>query len=483
LKPSGKEKWRKLVATRSVDYKCAGETLQDFHDSSAFVRGIMGPIGSGKSTACIIELLRRAREQTLSPDGKRKSRIAIIRNSYPELKSTTIKSWFQWVPREWGKFNQSSPIVHHIRTEDLDIEVLFMALDREDDASKLLSLELSFAWINEAREVPKGIVDALTGRVGRYPAKVEGGCTWSGILLDTNPPDDQSWWYKYAEEETPEGWEFFKQPSGLSPEVENLPNLPKDYYKRIMAGKDEDWVKVYCHGQYGYVVEGKPVYPMFRDSTHTNSEIEPVSRLPLFIGLDFGLTPAAVLGQKLVDGRWLILDELVTENCGIVRFAETLNSYLSENYPDHEVDMAWGDPAGNQRAHSDERTALEIMEEYCDFPVRPAPSNEISLRREVVVNALNRMIDGKAGFQLHPRAKMLRSGFAGKYHYKFVKSSNNAMTFETPAKNEYSHVHDSLQYLLLGGGERDVVLRKVKRSKRPKGPRIVSGVDYDLFNT
>jgi hypothetical protein len=168
---------------------------------------------------------------------------------------------------------------------------------------------------------------------------------------------------------------------------------------------------LHAKANYSYVVEGKPVYPMFRDSTHTNSEIEPVPRLPLFIGLDFGLTPAAVIGQKLVDGRWLIIDELVTENCGIVRFAETLNSYLAEKYPDHEVDMAWGDPAGNQRAHSDERTALEIMEEYCDFPVRPAPSNEISLRREVVVNALNRMIDGKAGFQLHPRAKMLEIWF------------------------------------------------------------------------
>jgi hypothetical protein len=42
------------------------------------------------------------------------------------------------------------------------LRVLFMALDREDDASKLLSLELSFAWINEAREVPKGIVDAFS---------------------------------------------------------------------------------------------------------------------------------------------------------------------------------------------------------------------------------------------------------------------------------------------------------------------------------
>ena len=39
---------------------------------------------------------------------------------------------------------------------------------------KLLSLELTGAWINEAREVPKAILEGLTGRVGRYPKK-EGG--------------------------------------------------------------------------------------------------------------------------------------------------------------------------------------------------------------------------------------------------------------------------------------------------------------------
>jgi hypothetical protein len=457
------------MAMRKVDYVCSGATLQRFHDSDSFVRGVMGPVGSGKSSACVIELLRRAKEQAPGPDGIRRSRAVVIRNSFPDLSSTTIKTVMQWMPKEMGKYRHGSPIVFHLKAGDLDFEILFMALDREEDARKLLSLEVSFAWVNEAREINLGIVNALSARVGRFPAKVDGGCTWSGIIMDTNPPDDQNWWYKYAEEETPEGWEFFKQPPGDSPLGENIPNLPKDYYKRIRAGKSDDWIEAYIKGNYSYVVEGKPVYPMFRDSTHTNSEIEPVPRLPLFIGLDFGLTPAAVIGQKLVDGRWLIIDELVTENCGIVRFAETLNSYLAEKYPDHEVDMAWGDPAGNQRAHSDERTALEIMEEYCDFPVRPAPSNEISLRREVVVNALNRMIDGKAGFQLHPRAKMLRSGFAGKYHYKFVKSSNNAMTFETPAKNEYSHVHDSLQYLLLGGGGERCGFKEGKKIKATEG--------------
>ena len=38
---------------------------------------------------------------------------------------------------------------------DLDLEVIFLALDRPEDVKKLLSLELTGIWINEAREIPK----------------------------------------------------------------------------------------------------------------------------------------------------------------------------------------------------------------------------------------------------------------------------------------------------------------------------------------
>ncbi len=60
-------------------------------------------------------------------------------------------------------------MTHHIQVDDVDMEVLFRALDRPDDAKKVLSLELTGAWVNEAREVPKGIIDALGDRTGRYP--------------------------------------------------------------------------------------------------------------------------------------------------------------------------------------------------------------------------------------------------------------------------------------------------------------------------
>lgn len=462
-----------------MNYAPSGPTIKRFHEDESFVRGIMGPIGSSKSTACVMEILRRAMLQAPSKDGVRYTRWAVIRNSYPELKTTTVKTWTQWVPSQYGRLTYDSPITHHVKAQGLDMEVLFLALDRPEDQKKLLSLELTGAWVNEAREIPKAIVDALTGRVGRYPSMNQGGCTWSGIIMDTNPPDDQGWWYAVAEGDVPEGWAFFKQPSGRSPEAENLKNLPKDYYKRIMAGKDPDWVKVYVDGEYGFVSEGKPVFPMYRDRVHCHSEaLEPLKDIALTIGVDFGLTPAAVIGQKTPSGRWLILDEFVADNCGVTRFAETLAKYLKDNYPDHMVAAGWGDPAGSAR-DGDERTAFELLNSKLAFSVKPAPDNDITPRLEVVIAALNRMVDGEPGFVLSPKCKTLRKGFISGYHYKSVRTGGGETFHDKPAKNSYSHPHDALQYLLLGGGEYDVVLNKVKRERNASRERIARDVDYD----
>jgi hypothetical protein len=467
-------------------------TLQRFHNNHDFVRGIMGPFGSGKSTACVMEILTRAMEQVPSPNGKRLSRWAIVRNSYPELRTTTLKTWGDWCPPEYGHLTLGSPIKHHIVTPDLDLEVLFLALDRAEDQKKLLSLELSGAWLNEAREIPKAILDAMTGRVGRYPSRIMGGCTWSGVIMDTNPPDDHSWWYHLAEEDTPEGFSFFQQPSGDSDEAENLPNLPKGYYERISAGKDPDWVKVYVRGQYGFLVEGRPVFQSFRDRAHVSPEIiVPNKEAPLLIGVDFGLTPAAAIGQLSVDGRWALVDEYCTEDMGITRFAENFNKYLRANWGGYQFAGGYGDPAGKQKGYREE-TAFQILNEYCPLdPMDPsviwreAPSNDPLLRFEAVNAALDRMIDGSAGVLVSPNCKTIRKGFNGGYHYKYLKSGDGTQTQEIPNKNRYSHVMDAVQYLLLGGGEHEAVLRKVNRKRdllTSRKPVVAKDLEYDLFN-
>ena len=200
----------------------------------SFFRGIRGPVGSGKSVSCCVEVFRRALAQEKNADGIRRSRWAIIRNTNPQLRTTTIKTWLDWFPEHvWGKFTWSVPYTHHIKQSDLDLEVIFLALDRPEDVKKLLNLEVTGVWINEAREINKNIVDAASMRCGRFPSMKDGGCTWTGVICDTNAPEEDHWWAimsgavplpdHIAKEEAkmlvkPENWQFFTQPEGMKEE-------------------------------------------------------------------------------------------------------------------------------------------------------------------------------------------------------------------------------------------------------------------------
>ena len=168
--------------------------VYDMIQSNAFVQGLMGPVGSGKSYACAAKIMIKAVQQKPSPvDGIKYSRWAVVRNSYPMLKTTTIKTWLDLFPEAtFGNLLWTPPITHHIRlpargdAAGIDCEIIFLALDQPKDVRKLLSLELTGAWVNEARELPKAVIDGLTHRVGRYPTKRDGGATWHGIIMDTN---------------------------------------------------------------------------------------------------------------------------------------------------------------------------------------------------------------------------------------------------------------------------------------------------------
>ena len=316
-----------------IDYTST-PTLGRFHLSTAFYRGILGPIGSGKSSAMCIEIMARARQQAPDKRGKRRTKFAVIRNTYSQLQDTTMVTWTNWFP-EWafGRIHRTN-YEHNIRIDDLELDILFRALDRPDHVANLLSLELTGAWINEAREIPHSIVMAVGDRVGRYPsAKSEGGCTWNGVMMDTNPPDSDHWWPILADRDvsTPYGkelinsvlqsedmmrqaglllagqkvMEFFRQPGGMletgldkdgmpvfqpNLNAENLENLKPGYYITAMAGKSVQHIRVYYCAQYGFSFDGKPIVPEYRDQVHcTSSEVKPMKGIPIQWGCDWGL--------------------------------------------------------------------------------------------------------------------------------------------------------------------------------------------------
>lgn len=440
-------------------------TLARFHNSNAFVRGIMGPFGSGKSTACIWEILLKSMGQAPGRDGVRRTRWAITRETYPQLQDTTQKTFFDWLPPEqFGKYNDSKHNYTITRFPHPDggpmvIEIMFRALELPKHVKNLLSLELTGAMINEARETPMSIVNALIGRVGRYPAMKDGGPTWWGLIADTNPPDEDSWWYRMFEEmdfsmisedllkklgNRDSFAAIFKQPSGLSPEAENLPNLVPGYYESLLALNPKDWSDVFVHGKYGFVQDGMPVYPEYVDSIHC-AQVGPIKGIPIIRGWDFGLSPACIFAQLLPTGQLIYFDELVSGRVSLEQFAEDVKLHSGRNWDGFKFEDV-GDPAGNSTSSLNKELAT------CYSILRTKGINcklgevTIKVRVESVKAGLNRLRGGVPGIQVHPRCKMLRKGFIGRYQYRKMQVGDGRFQLK-PDKNEYSHPHDAAQYI------------------------------------
>ena len=407
----------------------------------------MGGFRSGKSSGCTVEIVRRALAQKPGPDGIRRTRWLVVRSTYGQLSDTTIRTVHMWLPpQHFGRHYQTEHryVVHAF--EGAEFEILFRALDKPEHVANLLSLEVTGAWVNEAREVPWAIIDAIQGRIEQYPPKAHGGVTWGGLWMDTNPPDVDSDWHRFFEETKHPEWfaKIFKQPSGLSEKAENLNNLPnRDYYKLLAQGKKPEWIKVYVHGEYGFVVDGKPVYPEYSDQVHLKA-VEPMAGVPVTRSFDFGLTPACAFSQLLPDGRFLVFDEMVSRNMGFDMFLDDVLDHCKRSFRGDVKFDDCGDPAGGQRAQTDKRSCYDIAAAK-GVEIEPSEQDP-GLRMESVRKPLRTLVNGEPQFILHPRCKVIRKGFLGGYNLRRVQVAGPERYASKADKGPFSHIMNAVEY-------------------------------------
>ena len=495
------------VLLKQINYT-ASKTASKFHASNKIVRGFLGPVGNGKSVACIQEILRCAADQWPNVDGIRKTRWAIVRNTYPELRTTTLNTWKAWIP-EFICPITLSPIIIAKMNQPLsdgtmmEFEVYFLSLDSDDDVKKLLGLEVTGVFLNEARELSYAVLDAARERIGRYPSVIEGyedtktykaprdengnykPCKRKLILMDTNPPDTDHWWYQLAEEgclrtvdpmhkefakdEVARVFDFFRGPPPLikelngsytpNPLAENIQNLPGGYgyYLDMIAGKLEDHINVMVLGNYGFLKTGKPVYSEYNDRLHCpETGIIPINGLPIALGWDFGLQPSCIIGQLTSLGQLIILDELCANDTNVRAFAQNVvKPLLSRKYSGYEIEFSYADPAGGNRGEGEGKSAIRILnDDYVEqnefgdiitplnmgFITEEAPTNDPTLRLDAVKSFLTRLVDGGLpAYVLNKDCKLLRKGKMGGYRYKKLQIRGDTRYNERPDKNEYSH--------------------------------------------
>jgi hypothetical protein len=456
--------------------------VAEFCLSNGFFDIIQGPLGSGKTQAMLARIMRHIQTQNISKlTGTRRSRWGIVRNTYPELRNTTIKTWLEptLVPEEiYGRINWAPPPSHHLKFGDVDAEVIFLALDKPDDYNKLRSFEFTgIAW-NELSFIPKTLVDEASARL-RYPGPAHGGSAWHGMIADTNAPDEDHWLAimtgqvpmppdltddERLEYQWPGEWQFFMQPpavieerdargilSGykINPDAENLENLRPGYYPQALKSKSKAWIDSRLRNVVALVVDGSPVWPMFRRDFHVAAEpLRPIPGHDVLVWLDFGrVFPAALFAQE-INGRINVQYEMLGFNEGATIFAPKVKRFLAQNYPGLAF-RCTGDPAGKQRGQATEQSAYEVFEGQ-GMHVIPAPVkyNNIDLRIEAVAYALNDNPSGINRLVFSPLCRTLIIGMAGRYH--LVKEEDGELR---PKKDKYSNLCDCLQYGCIALGE------------------------------
>lgn len=524
-----------------------GTQVEEFHKGgigrNEFCRLLLGPFGSGKTVASVWEIFLLARSQPRQKDGKRRSRWAFVRNTKPMLRDMTIKTWLDWFPEDPSIGVYTSSIGQYMLTyEDMECEILFKALDDPDDVRNVLGLELTGAFLNEAREIQRPIWEGLSGRVGRYPRMIDivdspdvrwtpnppskpgrwwrrqppsasiteimlvhldgrlqptddayadvplhtalpgvewAKAAWAGMIADSNPCSEGDYMYDLFEVKARNDpmigalYKLYHQPPGLlniggkwrsNPHAENLDNLRPGYYLNQAIGKDPQWIKVYCLGQYGVVSDGQPVYPGYDDQWHCR-EFDYDRTQPVFIGWDFGIRRmACVFAQLSRRGQLRVIHECFAEDVPLNDFVRDYVLPAIGKYPGAIWEHSAADPAsGGKRADTDAAQPLGMLNDAypgrelgLPFETYPASTNSLEPRLDAVKLFINGVVEKRHNepvapkFLLHPRCTMLRAGFQGRYEFKKLQGQDGRYK-EVPDKSgKHTDVQDALQYLCLG---------------------------------
>lgn len=477
----------------NIDY-VAPPTCAAFMKSDAFGRIIRGPVGSGKTVSCVMELLRRAMLQSTALDGYKYTRFAVVRQTLKQLKDTVLKDCRQWLGPvgEW-KVSEST---FFINFNNVRSELVFIPLEDADDQARLLSMQLTGAWLSECIEMDLNVLGPISGRLNRYPSGAQGVASWSGMIADTNMPTEMSPWYNFMEN-IPANWQKFTQPSGLSPLAENLNHLAqteqsiqlpidhpvrlaqgRKYYERFIEtyGEDHPWVQRYVMAKYGNDPSGEAVFrASFKKEFHVVDKTLVIPGYPLIVGQDFGRNPWSLICQVDHMGRLIVHEEVAATNMGLEKHVLTnLRPRLFSNeYMGFRVGVV-GDPSGVAKGNVSEESCFDALGRL-GLPGFPAPTNDIEPRLRAVERMLGQQINGGPALMINgPKCPMLVRALNG--GYRFTKTKLGALR-TVPEKNDaegFSHVVDDLQYvcLIVGGNLVDEIARRLSPRKRAVRNRI-----------
>lgn len=474
-------------------------TLKSFHETLIDFRCVVGPVGSGKTSAASWEVGYYLPQWLYEEYGITKTRWVVVRNTYIELRDTTKKTVYDWFPFGEEHKQENTYVLKYPDTK-IEAELLFRACDNPDHVKKFKSLDVTGYWLDESIEIAEQIKRMLKNRIGRYPKFEE----WVAAMLQkpkwsnhtkeslvkemqanpdkfytrfgietTNPPDvEHPTYYQFKWAVPPPGPLPTKKPlpkhyGFWQPPEENNDHLRPGYYEDLRNDyrDNPDWIEMYIDGKPGVQVKGKLVYNNFNRKLHVSEEPMIYTGLPLWVGWDHsGNTPAAIVVQVPGPMQAQVMAEYYTDKMGIVDFGHYVNQQMNMMFPGCPEVIHWGDPAGAAKYSKREggfTSNAQLLKENCEIEVQSSEQNFTAR-----VESVDQMLARNGGILIDCRCIRLINGFLGGYCYPENKSLVGEY-LPNVLKNKYSHPHDALQYIM------------VKLFKPVKRPDTVVGHERD----
>lgn len=453
---------------------------------------VMGPPGSGKTGMLIMKALAGAQLQKPWADGVRRARLGVFSIDYRRLWGNFLPSWFEWLPQHdpengitWtGARGGPALQVISMKAPNGDVtvlETLFMAIgdDGSDEAMEALAagLQLTWAWFNEWQNMPRSAWVKIGQRVGRYPRAADAPVVAPGRWGDLNAGIIDSWQHTlWTSGQFRRGVHLFEQPAaaflddggrvtGFNPAAENLKNLVEGYYQLILVDMPEHEIERKLGNRWGRRLDGEPVFSFDDRALVAHDEIKPDYRRQLLYGVDAGLDPALVFGQRMADGQLRRLACVVASKHGVgpKRFGEAVAALLATpRFAPFVVQgniRGFGDPAAFHGHDKEDPDDAHWMDRFAlaaglvgETKPKPAPTNLLTPRLQAVRDTLA-VEEGVPRSLFDPvHCKELRRAYNGRYRFRKLQVSGDPRYDLEPEKNDASHVADADQYLALMEG-------------------------------
>lgn len=468
-------------------------TLLALAQDPSYIRVVIGPAGSAKTSGLFAYLLYLALQQHPGTDKVRRVRTAVLRQTYQQLTKATVTT-LRTILGGVVDVTDGKPPTGHARIPlpdgtTLDWEFVFYALEAPNAATDALGAEFTNILVDEVSSiVDQELLLLFISRMGRYPSLAMGPRNDAIVTAvgATNGPKENHWladWDKGLHDEKFTAiskqigrpyFKLFQQPPALTlledgtyapnPKAENVKNLPGGYgYYYSQLNNTEEHIKAYVMGQFVPLTTGKVVYTNFRHAIHVIPQARFLAqwgkRGRIGLTFDFGRTPVCLAWLDLPGGGIVVFDEFMAEDISIDGFwTNVARPKLLEKYPEciaGRDNYVTGDPSGDDDTQAVDQSPYSVLKDHglsIEFP-GDGRKDRIEPRVEATRQRLSRLdaVSGMPMLQITDNCKFLIAALMTGYVYQEVKGSKGSYS-DTPTKSHVGWVSDlanALEYLCL----------------------------------